>query len=68
MDQNYGSYRYSSSYELRNFEEDIIRNLRYQLHNDFVQLYSEWDAKSRNIEPDEILEMRVWQVRDRTSL
>lgn len=62
MDQNYGSYRYSSSYELRNFEVDIIRNLRYQLHNDFVQLYTEWDAKSRNVEPDEILEMRFGRL------
>ncbi len=62
MDQNYGGYRYSSSYLLRNFEEDIMRNLRYQLHNDFVQLYSEWDAKSRNIEPDEILEMRLGRM------
>ncbi len=62
MDQNYGGYRYSSSYQLRNFEEDIMRNLRYQLHNDFVKLFSEWDAKSRNIEPDEILEMRLGRL------
>ena len=62
MDQNYGGYRYSSSYQIRNFEEDIIRNLRYQLNNDFVQLFSEWDAKSRNIEADEILEMRLGRM------
>jgi len=62
MDQNYGGYRYSSSYQLRNFEEDIMRNLRYQLQNDFVKLFSEWDAKSRNIEPDEILEMRLGRL------
>ncbi len=62
MDQNYGGYQYSSSYQIRNFEEDIIRNLRYQLNNDFVQLFSEWDAKSRNIEPDEILEMRFGRL------
>jgi len=62
MDQNYGGYQYSSSYQIRNFEEDIIRNLRYQLNNDFVQLFSEWDAKSRNIEPDEILEMRLGRL------
>jgi len=62
MDQNYGGYRYSSSYQIRNFKEDIIRNLRYQLNNDFVQLFSEWDAKSRNIEADEILEMRLGRM------
>ena len=62
MDQQYGGYRYSSSYQIRNFEEDIIRNLRYQLNNDFVQVFSEWDAKSRNIEPDEILEMRLGRI------
>ncbi|MDQ3682254.1 MAG: hypothetical protein M3352_04165, partial [Bacteroidota bacterium] len=62
MDQNYGGYQYSSSYQIRNFEEDIIRNLRYQLNNDFVQLFSEWDAKSRNIEADEILEMRLGRM------
>ncbi len=54
---NYG-YQYSNnSYQLRNFEESLVRNLRYSQNNEFVKFYSEWDARSENIEADEVLEM-----------
>jgi hypothetical protein len=54
---NYG-YR-NNSYQIRNFQEDVIRNLRYNTGNEFVQFYSDWDARSNRIQPDEILEMRM---------
>jgi tetratricopeptide (TPR) repeat protein len=61
----YGGSRYGSStnsYELRNFQEQIIRNLRYNSNNNFVKFHSEWDARGQNIEPDEILEMRLGRL------
>ncbi len=52
-------YSYSGSYQMKNFETEIIRGLRNQTNNEFVKFYSEWDARSRNIEPDELLDMRL---------
>jgi tetratricopeptide (TPR) repeat protein len=49
-------YNYSySSFELRNFEDDIVRNLQNQANNGFVKFYSGWNAGS--IEPDQVIEM-----------
>jgi len=45
--------------ELISFQEDLIRNLRFQSNNEFVAFYSEWDARSKNITPDEVVEMRL---------
>ena len=52
-------YQYSS-YKTRtgNFEETIINSLKHNTGNEFVKFYSEWDAKSNNIRPDEIIDMR----------
>jgi hypothetical protein len=51
-------FMYSSyNYELQNFSDDIIRNMQYGNHNEFVRFYSAWDAGSRNIIPDHIVEM-----------
>lgn len=51
-------FMYSSyHYELQNFSDDIIRNMQYGNHNEFVRFYSAWDAGSRNIIPDHIIEM-----------
>jgi tetratricopeptide (TPR) repeat protein len=49
-------YNYSySSFELRNFENDIVRNLQNQANNGFVKFYSGWSAGG--IEPDQVIEM-----------
>jgi tetratricopeptide (TPR) repeat protein len=55
-------YSYSGSYQMKNFETEIIRGLRIQTNNEFVKFYSEWDARSRNIEPDELLDMRLGRM------
>lgn len=62
MDDVMGGYRYSSSYELRNFENELVRNLRYQTNNEFVQFLSEWEARGKDIEPDEILELQLGRI------
>jgi hypothetical protein len=46
----------NSSYQIRNFENDIIRNLQYNTNNEFVKYYSRGEAQ--NIEPDQVIEMR----------
>jgi tetratricopeptide (TPR) repeat protein len=49
-------YNYSySSFELRNFEDGIVRNLQNQTGNGFVKFYSGWNAGV--IEPDQVIEM-----------
>lgn len=63
MEQYYGGgYSYTNSFPLRNFENSIIRNLRNGTNNEFIKLYSEWDARSSDIEPDEIIEMRLGRM------
>lgn len=61
-DQYAGGYRYNTDYRFRNFEDDLIRNLRYSANNVFVKFYTEWDARSQKIEPDEVLEMRMGRM------
>lgn len=61
-EQYAGGYGYSNNYRFRNFEDDLIRNLRYAANTNFVKFYSEWDARSQNIEPDEVLEMRLGRM------
>ena len=65
MNEQYGggnSYRYSSSYQLRNFETDVLRNLRYQSNNEFIKFYSESDARINNVAADEIMELRLGRM------
>jgi hypothetical protein len=57
-----GGYNYTSSYLVKNFENDIIRGLRSQTNNEFVKFYSEWDARSKDVVPDELLDMRLGRM------
>lgn len=45
-----------SSFQLRNFENDVIRNLQYHTNNEFVKFFSRWDAQ--NTDPDQVIQMR----------
>ena len=53
-------YRFSSynNHEITNFENDLLRQLRYNNGNQFVKFYSSWDASSRNIQPDQFVDFR----------
>jgi hypothetical protein len=56
-------FRYSSyNYQLKNFEDDIIRNLQYNAGNEFVKFYTTWDAQRLNFIPDEFVEMHFTQL------
>lgn len=61
--QNYGGYSYNSSYQLQQFQNEVMRTLAYNMNNDFVRFYSEWDLRNRDFEPDQILEMNLGRVR-----
>ena len=67
-------YRFSSynNHELRDFENDLLRQLQYNSGNQFVKFYSSWDASSRNIQPDQFVDFRfstfdIGRTRDQRS-
>lgn len=60
--QNYGGYSYNSSYQLQQFQSEIMRTLAYNMNNDFIKFYSEWDLRSKDFEPDQILEMNLGRI------
>lgn len=57
-----GGYQTNNSYLFRNFETDLLRTLRYNTNNQFVEFYSEWDARGRNVDPDEVLDLRLGRM------
>ncbi|HEY0041319.1 MAG TPA: hypothetical protein VGB71_11680 [Flavisolibacter sp.] len=61
--QNYGGYSYNSSYQLQQFQNEVMRTLSYNLSNDFVRFFFEWDLQNKNLEPDQILEMNLGRIR-----
>ena len=60
--QNLGGYQYSSSYQLQNFQKDIVRTLSYNMNNEFVKFYSEYEARSRDVEPDQVMELNLSRI------
>ena len=59
---DYG-YQYSSyNYQLRNYDNDIFRNLQYNAGNEFVKFYSAAEAQRLNIIPDEYVETQFTQI------
>lgn len=62
MKQYYGAYSYSNSYQLRNFEQEILRTLKQNHNSDFVRYYSEWEAKSERIIPDHFMELNLGRI------
>ncbi|HEV7333042.1 MAG TPA: hypothetical protein VGN63_18545 [Flavisolibacter sp.] len=60
--QNYGGYSYHSSYQLQQFQNDVMRTLAYNINDNFVRFYSEWDLRSKDLEPDQVLEMNLGRL------
>ncbi len=58
--QQQGGYVYSS-YTVGgdNLDDKLTRNLQYNSGNEFVKFYSAWDARSRNIRTDQVVDMRL---------
>ena len=61
--RNYGGYSYNSSYQLQQFQTEVMRTLAYNMNTDFVKFYSERDLRNNNLEPDEVLEMNLGRIR-----
>jgi hypothetical protein len=60
--QNMGGYQYGSSYQLQNFQRDIVRTLSYNMNNEFVKFYSEYEARSKDVEADQVMELNLSRV------
>ena len=60
--QNFGRYQYGSSYQLQNFQRDVLRTLSYNMNNEFVKFYTEFEARSNDIEADQVMELNLSQI------
>jgi len=60
--QNLGGYQYGSSYQLQNFQRDIVRTLSYNMNNEFVKFYSEYEARSKDVYPDQVMELNLSRI------
>jgi hypothetical protein len=59
VEQNYG-FRYGSyNNSYQNFDEQLLRNLQFSSGNEFLKFYSDWDARSRNVRADQVVDMRL---------
>jgi hypothetical protein len=59
VSNQFNPYRYNTSYEIENFQNNLLRDLRSYVGSDFLKIYSEWDAKSRKIEPDQVINLQM---------
>jgi tetratricopeptide (TPR) repeat protein len=57
--QQQGGYVYSS-YTIggENLDDQVLRNLQYSSGNEFVKFYSAWDARSKGIRTDQVVDMQ----------
>jgi hypothetical protein len=60
--QDPGGYSYASTSRLQNFQNDIIRTLAYNMNDGFVKFYNEFQARSENILPDQIMELNLSRI------
>jgi hypothetical protein len=60
--QNYGGSQYGPSYQLQNFQKDIMRSLSYSMNNEFVRFYSEFEARNQDVLPDQIMELNLSRI------
>ena len=58
LPMNQYRYQFSSyNYSYNNFDEQLIRNLKYNSGNEFVKFYSPGEARSSNIRTDQVIDM-----------
>jgi len=54
-----GSYQYSSyTNRYRGFDDNLLRYLQQHNGNEFIKYYSSMEARSRNIRPDQVVDVR----------
>jgi tetratricopeptide (TPR) repeat protein len=53
------SYQYGSyNYKYRSFDDNILRYLQSNNGNEFIKYYSSFEARNRNIRPDQVVDVR----------
>lgn len=57
--ENYGGYLHTQNYQVRSFQNDLMRTIRNHMGNEFVNIFTEWDAARGNLQPDEIMSLRL---------
>ncbi len=63
LDAYNSSYYYSNnSYQMRNFQDQIIRGLNYNSGSEFIKFYTEAETRNNRVEPDEVVEMRLGRM------
>ncbi|HET7898736.1 MAG TPA: hypothetical protein VFL47_13725 [Flavisolibacter sp.] len=60
--QNYAGYNYNSSIQLEQFQNDVMRTLANNITDNFIRFYSDWDLRSKNLQPDQVLEMNLGRI------
>jgi hypothetical protein len=56
----FNPYIYNISYQLQHFQDDLLHDLRLS-NSEFLNVYTDVDARSRNIEPDQVIDLRMGQ-------
>lgn len=59
--RNYNGF-YNTSFQLQNFQNEIMRTLSFGINNEFVKFYSDFDLRSSNQDPDEIMELDLGRI------
>jgi hypothetical protein len=55
----YGGTYQQHNYLLQQFETEVLRSLTYSNSSPFVKFHSEWEARGRNLVPDQVLEISL---------
>lgn len=58
MDSYRSRFSSYSEPQLRNFEDNLLNQLKYNTGNHFVRFYSSWEAHSQNIQADQFIDLR----------
>lgn len=60
--QQFNGYMYSSSYQLSNFQNEVLKIFASSMHNDMLRFYSDYEARTKHIQADQILEMNFTRI------
>jgi len=60
--QHYNGYQYAGYYGVRRFQDNIMRALTNNMNNEFVRFYPEWETRSREIIPDQVMELNISRI------
>ena len=50
------------SYSFQGFENELTRLMNYSSANSFYKFYTNWEANNRQVQPDEVMELRLGPI------